>query len=270
MRELAISHRQRVHPEPRHADRQSAVRVRERRVARYRRRCRRWRVSSISRRRPSSCPPRAPTAQRADLHAELRDAVRRPSHAGHRTRLPRARPRRRRPEAGDAGRHHSGAGRRRSLDAAGECTDLARVRSVARHAREDAGTRPTSDIGARPAVGQSGQGATRDSADQRARRAQRAPRRHDVRRRAERGRPQHGVRLRRARAARPAAVALLLPGRQRDPRRSCHRLGDRESRRLDDRDRSQAPVPFRDLAGRICRASVDAAARCRQRAAGFS
>ena len=37
-----------------------------------------------------------------------------------------------------------------------------------------------------------------------------------------------------------AAVALLLPGRQRRARRSRDRFGHRESRRLDDRDRSQA------------------------------
>ena len=164
-------------------------------------------------------PSSRATAHGADLHAELRDAVRRPSDAGYSARLPRTRTRRRRPEAGNAGGHHSGAGARRPLDAAGERTDLARIRRVARHAGEDAGTRRERHR-SRAFVGQGRQRAADRSAHERTRSAQRAPGRRHVRRCPERGRAKHGVCVRRARA-RAVVVALLLPGRQRGARNTA-------------------------------------------------
>ena len=79
----SVPHRQCIHPEPRRVDRQSAVRIRERRRLRAPTPCRRWRGSSICRRPLSSCPPPRADARVRIFTPDLRNALRRPSDAGY-------------------------------------------------------------------------------------------------------------------------------------------------------------------------------------------
>ena len=243
----------------------------ERRSRSIPRRCRRWRVSSISRKRRSSCPP-------ARANAQVRIFT--PSYempfAGHPT-LGTAHVCRALGLGGDDLKLEMQAGiipvrsRRRPLDAAGECTDLARVRSIARHAGEDARARPRATSAREPLWVKAGkEQLVIPLTSERAVRNMR-PDAANVRRRAERGRPRAwrtsspSSRSRAALLSRfffPVGSAILEDPATGSATANFGGWMIATGRKL--------PVPFRDLAGRICRPSVDAAAGCGQRAAGFS
>ena len=143
-----LSHRQRVRRGG--ARRQSALRVRGR--ARARRRDdagARAAVQSVRDDVRAAVRPR--DGARAHLHADLRDAVRRPSDARHRARRARAARRRRRGHARDARRHHPGHAHGDVWTLQANAPQHRAGRGVARRARGDAGAREA-DVAPDPAA----------------------------------------------------------------------------------------------------------------------
>ena len=255
---LRVPHRQRLRGVP--ARRQSAVRVRGRDAASTTRRCRRSRCSSTCPRRRSCC-----RRQRATARVRIFTPTFEMPFAGHPTlgtaHVVRVAPRRRRSRhARDEGRRHPGRGRRRRVDAGGQCAEASRRR---RRRRDELaamlGIAAGDDLSSAPLWVDTGSEqlviplATRDA-------VRRAAPKPDLMLRIG-SNDARAMAYVFAREQDSVLARFFFPQARRGDRGSGHRLGVRESRRLAAGDRRVASATADGRPGRSRRTALPARAR---------